>query len=799
VGPRAPPSNNKPEGPREKLTAPELRQLSALIDAGVPAELERKTRELLERSPGVGLLWKVLGAALRLQGKDALQPLRRATELLPGDAEAHRNFANTLHELRRLDEAVVSYRRAIAIRPDYASAHHELGNALAALGRPADAVGSYRQALQFKPDFAEADNDLGNALQALGHPEDALASYRRALALKPDFAAAHLNLGTALQSLARLDDAVASYGQALEIAPVFPEAHNNLGNALRQLGRLDDAVVSYRRALEIKHDYAEAHNNLGNALRGLGRPDDAAASYRRALQIMPHSAEAHNNLGNVLLDLKQVAEAASSYRLALQFRPDYAEAHSNLGAALLELGELEAAVASCRRAFEIGPGHAEAHNNLGNALRGLGRLAEAEASYRRALEIKVDYAKAHGNLGGVLRLQGRLSEAEASCRTALEIDPNQASTLALMAEFRADKGEFEKAHDLLERAISIEPDFPQAWAGLARWRTMTRDDAAWLTGAQRVAGQRLPPHKEVFLRYAIGKYFDDVKDFKEAFASYRRANELEKLNKPRHDGAFLTQAVDVLTQTYDRAWLTRTRTQTVASERPIFIVGMPRSGTTLAEQILASHPAVFGAGELPFWDTAMATYEAAVLRGETSDSIAGRLSNDYLRLLKALSPDAVRVVDKMPGNFMFLGLMHAALPHARIIHMQRDPIDTCLSIYFQHFETAPSYTNDLDDLAQYYSEYLRVMSHWHSIFPADAILDVPYEGLIEDQEAWSRKLVEFVGLPWDARCIDFHRTGRTVVTASKWQVRQRISKAPVGRWRKYADFVGPLRRLLQHP
>jgi tetratricopeptide (TPR) repeat protein len=778
------------------LTAAELRQLSALIDAGDPAVLERMTREMLERYPGVGLLWKVLGAALRLQGKDALQVFQRAAELMPGDAEAHRNLANTLHQLRRFNEAAVSYRRSIAIRPDDSSAHHELGIVLAALGRPADAVASYGQALRCKPDLAAAHNDLGNSLQALGRLEDAVASYRRALTLSPNLVAAHINLGTGLQSLGQLDDAVASYRRALEIEPLFPEAHNNLGNALRQLGRLDEATAVYRRALEIKPDYAEAHNNLGNALLSRGQPHEAAASYRRALETLPRSPEAHNNLGNALLELHQVAEAVSSYRRALQFRPDFAEAHANLGAALLELGELEASVASYRRAFELGPGHVEAYNNLGNALRGLGRLDDAAASYRRALEIKADYAKAHGNLGGVLRLQGRHSEAEACCRTALALDPNLASTLALLAEFRADQGEFAAARQFLERAIVIEPDFPQAWAGLARWRTMTRDDAAWLAEAQRIAGRGLPPQKEVFLRYAIGKYFDDVKDFKEAFASYEHANELEKLHKARHDRAFLTRAVDVLTQTYDRAWVTRTRTQ-VGSERPIFIVGMPRSGTTLAEQILASHPAVFGAGELPFWEAAMTTYEAATLRGEAHDSTLTRLSDDYLRLLATLSPDALRVVDKMPGNFMFLGLMHATLPRARIIHLQRDPIDTCLSIYFQHFETAPSYTNDLDDLAQYYSEYRRVMSHWRAILPAEAILDVPYEGLVEDPETWSRKLVQFVGLPWDARCIDFHRTGRRVVTASKWQVRQKISRAPVGRWRSYAEFVGPLRKLLQ--
>jgi hypothetical protein len=224
---------------------------------------------------------------------------------------------------------------------------------------------------------------------------------------------------------------------------------------------------------------------------------------------------------------------------------------------------------------------------------------------------------------------------------------------------------------------------------------------------------------------------------------------------------------------------------------------MPRSGTTLAEQILASHPKVAGAGELPFWNDAAAGYKSTALDGGTSGSMTSKLAEDYMRLLADLAPDALRVIDKMPANFLFLGLIHAALPNARILHMRRNPIDTCLSIYFQHFEVAYSYANDLEDLAHYFTEYSRVMEHWRSMLPENAILDVSYEGLVEDQEAWSRKMLEFIGLPWDPICLDFHRTDRTVITASKWQVRQKISKSSVGRWRNYEQFVGPLLHLME--
>jgi tetratricopeptide (TPR) repeat protein len=564
-----------------------------------------------------------------------------------------------------------------------------------------------------------------------------------------------------------------------------------LGISLTGQGK--DALQALERASQFLPSDAGAHINLGNALARLGRLAEAVASYRRALALNPDFAEAHNNLGRALLDLGDTDNAMASCRRALELNPGYAAAHENLGNALLELGRLEDAAASYRRALEIEPQFPETHNNLGSALRGLGRLDEAMASFRRALKIKPHFAEAHRNLGIALRLQGRTAEAEASCRTALQIDPQSAATWMVLAESSADKGQFTEAEDLFKRAIAIEPESPEAWAGIVRLRKMTPSDAAWLAQAQRIASLHLPARKEVQLRYAIGKYFDDLQDFEQAYQNFQRANELTKRHGAKHDRPQLTQVVDQICHSYDRTWLGQTRNNVHDSSRPVFIVGMLRSGTTLAEQILASHPAVFGAGELPFWSTASATYRPSA---PDSESPLHRLGSGYLRLLTDLSGVALRVVDKMPTNFAFLGMIHAALPNARIIHMRRNPLDTCLSIYFQHFESAVTYASDLEDLAHYYTEYWRLMKHWRSTLPKDAILDVPYEGLVSDQEAWSRKMLEFIGLPWEPCCLDFHRTHRSVVTASKWRVRQKITGSSVERWRNYEKFVGPLLPLM---
>lgn len=634
-------------------------------------------------------------------------------------------------------------------------------------------------------------NQLASLIDA-GRYVELESKARELLVLHPSSGIIWQILGVSLTRQGR--DCLQALQMAAQLLPNDAGAHNNLANALGRLGRLDDAVTHYRRALQLSPGFAEAHNNLGHALLDLGQFDDAAASCRRAAELRPGLAEAHDNLGSALLALGRVDEALASHRRALEIEPDFAEAHSNLGNVCLELGRIDEALASHRRALTIDPKLAEAHNNLGNGLRTLGKLEDAAASYGRALEINPQFAEAHSNLGVTLRLQGNSAQAQDSCRRALELNPRSAAALVALADSSADRGQFAQAEESFQRAIAIEPDSPQAWAGLARLRKMTVADVAWLAQAQRIAAQGLSPRHKICLCHAIGKYFDDVQDFEQAFVNFRRANELTSLRRAKHDRGQLARTADVIMRSWDLNAV-RQRINANESERPVFIVGMLRSGTTLVEQILASHPAVFGAGELTFWSAAWAAHAASPGNAEMSDGVLRELADDYLRSLRKLSDGALRVVDKMPTNFPFLGLIHAALPNARIIHMQRNPLDTCLSIYMQQFETTVSYANDLDDLAHYYTEYLRLMDHWRSTLPAHVILDVSYEGLVSDQEAWTRRMLDFVGLPWDPRCLDFHRTERTVLTASKWQVRQKLNASSIGRWRHYEKFLGPLSKL----
>jgi tetratricopeptide (TPR) repeat protein len=471
---------------------------------------------------------------------------------------------------------------------------------------------------------------------------------------------------------------------------------------------------------------------------------------------------------------------------ATELMPEDAEAHGNLGNALRGAGQFEKALVSHRRAVALQPAAADAQNNLGTALQDLGRLDEALEHYRRAVALQPDFALAHSNLANVLGVQGRVDDAEAGCRRALELDPAFTPALVQLAELHAARGDFQSAEVLLTRVKALDPCAVEAWAGIARLKRMTQADGPWLAEALRLVEQGLPARREVHLRYALGKYYDDVGEYAAAFAQVRRANELAQRGRPVHDRSQVTRSIDRLIRSHDRPWLERVRVEANRSERPVFIVGMPRSGTTLAEQILASHSAVAGAGELPFWNTAAGRLSG----GETDPGTLRGVAQEYLAVLEGVSSEAGRVVDKMPGNFLYLGLIHAALPQARIIHMQRDARDTCLSIYFQNFGAVHSYANDLEDLAHYHGEYERLMQHWRASLPARVLLDVPYEGLVQDVEGWSRRMLEFLGLPWEAQCLEFHRSARPVSTFSKWQARQRIHTSSVARWRHYQEFLG---------
>jgi tetratricopeptide (TPR) repeat protein len=485
---------------------------------------------------------------------------------------------------------------------------------------------------------------------------------------------------------------------------------------------------------------------------------DAATYFKEWVDLEPRSADALNNLGSALIKLGLLAEAEQCFRQAIELKPNDAEAHCHLGIALRGRGENAESEVWLRRALKLNPKHVDARVNLGVTLVALGRLREARGRFEKVLKAAPRHADALYVMGHVARLEGRFAEAETRFKRVLEIDPKR----------------------------------PNAWASLVGTRKMTSADSAWLKGAEEIAAGAIEPLEEIDLRFSMGKYCDDVNEFEQAFKNYKLANELLKTMADRYDRHARTSFVDDMIRIYSAEATSTVHPGASASLQPVFVVGMPRSGTSLAEQIIASHPAAKGVGELGFCGDAGQGQAAALRTAELDEPRRKKLAETYLQALQARCGDAQRIVDKAPGNSDYLGMIHSVFPNARIIYMQRDPIDTCLSCYFQHFSVALNFSMDLSDLAHYYREHRRLMVHWRTVLPTGSILEVPYAELVADQEPWTRKILDFLGLEWDKRCLDFHETKREVVTASAWQVRQKIYTDSVARWRNYEKFIGPL-------
>ena len=586
----------------------------------------------------------------------------------------------------RLHAAQHVYRQILAVEPNQPDAIHLLGVIASRRGKHEVAVAYFRRAINVYGNASFFHNNLGEAYRALGKLCEAVACYRQALALDPDFAEAHYNLGITLQDQGELDEAVASYRRALELKPDYAEAHDNLGVALREQGRLDEAFACCRRTLELKPDDAGAHNNLGVALKEQGKLDEAVACYRRAMLLKPHVAEIHNNLGVALKEQGKLDEAVACCRRALELNPDSAESYSNLASALKDQYKLDEAIACCRRALELMPDFAGAHNNLGTAFEEQGKLDEALACYRRALELKPDFAEAHGNLGSVLVEIGDFQGAEESLRAALQYDSRLAFAHAKLAELLGGR-------------------LPQK--DLAEQRRLLMETE--LTDAQRL-----------LLHFGLAHVLDARGEHAEAAEHSSVANALRgaqwKLAGQQYDPVAHSEFVTAMIAEFTPEFFARVRDFGVPTERPVFIVGLPRSGTTLVEQILASHSQVFGAGELPLAQMPLPRSAGpGSRRGGTFPAwiaiASRRWRSRHLDALQRRNATALRVIDKMPDNYLYLGFLAAPFPRARFIHCRRDCRDVAVSCWFANFRMI-RWANAPGTIAARFRDYQRLMERW---------------------------------------------------------------------------------------
>jgi len=592
------------------------------------------------------------------------------------------------------------------------------------------------------------------------------------------------------------------YRKVIKAEPGNADALYLLGMLCLDDGRIPDAARYLKRAVDAAGRAGRQVDPgwrlaFGTALQRSGDPRAALGQYEAALRDDPASVDAMFCRATTLHDLGREAEAVEAYEAILKRAPKHAEAANNLGVIFRDAGEPGSALAAFRKAVAADPDCREAQINLGRAHADAGRAADAIPFLRRAAENSEDDAFVEEMLFGSLKQLNLIDEIEARATTLLAQRPDDPFLICQLGSARMARGDVDGARAHYRRALELKPAATAAHEGLAEMPGEAGAESL-IREAERLIGENAVGRDEVAaLHFALGRHFAARGEHARSLDSYVEGNRWRRTVLAErgyvYDREKVTQAVNVTTAHYGREVLETPGIDD--SELPVFIVGMPRSGTTLTERILASHPLVFGAGELPFFGRTAA--ELRRLFGYPQKPVPAeamaRTATAYIEPLAKLARGARRATDKLPGNYKHLGLIATLFPKARIIHCRRDPMDTCLSCFMQNFGAAAlSWSCDFGDTAHAYCEYRRLMDHWRAVLPPGRMLEIDYEDMVADLEGQARRLIDFLGLDWDDACLRFNEAQGTVVTASHIQVRQKLYATSVGRWKRYGEGLRPL-------
>ena len=724
-----------------------------------------------------------MGKAKRHGRKQVFQspPARTGSEgiMTDGIATAARNPINVtagravqwaagLYSEKRFDQAERVCRQIIDARPANANAHNLLGVSLQALGRGTEAVEELRLAVNLAPMAPNLRGNLGEVLRQNGELDEAESELRKAIELDPRSAQALNNLGIIHYERRKYEEAVGFYRQAIEIRPDMSEALNNLGNSLRQLGDIDGALAAYQGALTYRETYPEAYNNLGTLLEQQKKADEAEHALRKAIQQKPHYLEAHNNLASLLSAQKRDVEALRIVGDALKISPGNSQTLLITARIQMRRGNQAAAEQAARLILKATPGDVEALTLLGQVLHETDHYDEALEVLGRAVAAEPNNPEALNFHGIALKSVGRLDEARDSIMKAMRLND-------------AMFGAFANLSDLVDFSTG---------EGVALFNRMD----SIFKGAKNTETDLFIP-----LHFAFGKALEDRGDHERALEHFITGGRLKRAQL-HYSEAETFAFFDDIRKAFPKDAFQGGKHGLLADERPIFIIGMPRSGSTLVEQIISSHRHVHGAGEVKHLSHALGQlrdrFPSLPKFPQMMDKITPAqldiVGRKYLSALASGAGNARRITDKLLTNYFFVGLIHMLYPNAKFVHTARDPVDTCLSGFTKLFKDDMPHSYDLIELGRYYGKYRELMEHWQNVLPAGVLKTVRYEDVVADTETEARALIEFIGLDWDPRCLDFHKSERPVKTASVAQVRRPIYKSAVKRWKKYGAGLQPL-------
>lgn len=526
-----------------------------------------------------------------------------------------------------------------------------------------------------------------------------------------------------------------------------------------------------------------------------GQAADAIAPLRDATRLDPLNATIQHDLGLACLESGSAPDAAEALRQAVTLDPRYGDAWFRLGIAQEKMGDVGGAIVAYDRATQLRPSLSEAWFRAGALVYNLGHRDEAIGCFRRAAA--TGGTTSFGRLGRARALltEGRNRDAEQALRQTLTLDPRNALAHDLLGNLLSEIGRFDEARECFQRAVEIAPLLAGCYYDLVRCRPVTSTDDGLL---QRMDAALTTPGLEsqqrLRLHLAIGKAAEDLGEYQQAMQHFDAADEVRRASSPFDSSAFSLE-IDRLIARCTPEWLAQASVFGSSDATPVLILGMPRSGTTLVEQVLSSHPEVAAGGELHFWNGSGAQWHQGGA-AEDESAFFATAAADYLHLLHTIAPKAARVTDKMPFNFLWAGLVHATFPRAIIIHCRRAAVDTALSIHQTHFHPGLAFPTGGAELVEYFHSYKRLTEHWRSVLPADRFIEIDYEDLTRSPEPVIRQIIAACGLAWNDVCLRPECNPRRVDTPSKWQARQPINRNSVGRWRRYEEMLGPLRALI---
>ncbi|MCL6729338.1 tetratricopeptide repeat-containing sulfotransferase family protein [Sphingomonas hankyongi] len=659
-----------------------------------------------------------------------------------------------------------------------------------------------RQIIQARPANADAHNILGVTLAALGNADEAIASLRRAIKLNAQAPSYHANLGEILRQNNRLDEAEQALEAAVRLDPDNAQALNNLGIIRYEQRRFKDAVDYYQRALAIRPQMSEALNNLGNAHRMTGDIDAAIQAYQDALVVRANYPEAYNNLGTLLQQDKRLEEAEHALRKAIQQNPKYIEAHNNLAQLLAAQKQEVEALRILGEALKIAPNSIQTLLITSRIQNRRNAHGPAEGAARMVLKQEPENAEALTILGQVLHETDRYDEALEVLERALKSRPDSPEALNFYGVALKSMGRLEEAREYILKALKLNDAMYGAYANLNDLVDFSEGIGDELFGRMEAIFESVKnPEADQFLalHFAYAKALEDRGQHEKALEHYITGGRMKRaqLNYTESEtfGFF-----DSIRASFPKEVFENRKWEGSDDDRPTFIVGMPRSGSTLVEQILSSHPDVYGAGEVKYLSRALGQLRDRFPSLPKFPQMIEKITpaqlelaaKSYQQALSAGAGDAKRITDKLLTNYFFVGLINLLFPKAKIIHTRRDPVDTCLSGFTKLFKDDMPHSYDLGELGRYYGKYIEIMNHWEKVLPEGTLITVQYEEVVADTEGQARRLIDFLGLPWNDKCVDFHKSDRPVKTASVAQVRKPIYKTSVQRWKKYGTGLQPL-------